>query len=127
MSLRTLAETDLGGILEDAVTGFGWDIQLTSPEGLTVPMVGFSQDISQVIDAQTGQLVNGALASIALRISSLITAGLAVPRGVADKNSKPWVVRFNDLLLNPYVFKVRQSNPDRMLGLVTCILEVYKP
>lgn len=126
MSLRDLAEQDLGLILEDSATGFGWPITLTDPAGLTDPgLVGFSDDIAQMIDPDTGELVNGRLASVALRISSLYAAGFALPRGVADEASKPWVVTFNDINGTAHTFKVRQANPDRALGMLVCVLEGY--
>lgn len=126
MGLRELAEQDLGAILEDSAYGFGWSITLTDPAGLSDPnLTGFSDDISQVIDPDTGQLVSGRQASVALRISSLFTAGFTIPRGIADQSSKPWVVTFNDINGTSHTFKVRQADPDRALGLVVCILEGY--
>jgi hypothetical protein len=126
MSLRDLAEQDLGRILEDRATGFGWPVTLTDPAGLSDDsLTGFSDDISQTIDPDTGELVSGRLASVALRISSLLAAGFAVPRGVPDQGSKPWVVTFNDINGTAHTFKVRQANPDRALGMVVCILEGY--
>lgn len=126
MGIRELAEQDLGAILEDSAYGFGWSITLTDPAGLTDPnLIGFSDDISQVIDPDTGQLVSGRLASVALRISSLLTAGFTLPRSVADQSSKPWVVTFNDINGTSHTFKVRQADPDRALGLIVCILEGY--
>ena len=126
MSLRQLAEADLGAILEDGATGFGWPISVTDPDGNVGSLTGFSDDIAQVIDPDTGQAVSGRLASVALRISSLAIAGLALPRGIADTGSKPWVVEFNDINGNAFKFKVSQSNPDRALGLVTLLLELYE-
>ena len=126
MNLRALAEADLGTILEDGVYGFGWPITITDPGGTTAPLTGFSDDISQLIDPDTGQAVSGRLASVALRISSLITAGLSLPKGIADAGSKPWLIQFDDINGNAYTFKVDQSNPDRALGIVTCILGIYK-
>jgi|AntDeeMinimDraft_4_1070355.scaffolds.fasta_scaffold02891_6 hypothetical protein len=126
MGLRDLVEQDLGAILEDSATGFGWPISLTDPDGLTdETLVGFSDDIAQSIDPDTGELVSGRLASVALRISTLYAAGFSLPRGVADTSKKPWVVKFNDINGRPHVFIVRQANPDRAAGLVVCILEGY--
>jgi hypothetical protein len=125
MGLRDLAEADLGRILEDAETGFGYAITLTDPSGTALPLVGFSNDIAQVIDPDTGQVVSGRLASVALRISTIIAAGLGLPRGIANSSSKPWVVEFDDLLGTPHKFKVFQSNPDRTIGMITLILESY--
>lgn len=126
MSLRQLAETDLGLILEDSSTGFGWSIIVTDPAGTSRTLTGFSDDIAQIIDPDTGQAVSGRLASVALRTSSLIAAGLTLPRGIADSGSKPWVIEFDDINGSAYKFKVAQSNPDRALGLVTCLLELYE-
>jgi len=126
VNLRELAEMDLGVILEDGATGFGWPITLTDPAGLSNDaLVGFSDDISQTIDPDTGELVAGRLASVVLRISTLLVAGFSVPRGVPDQASKPWVVTFNDINGTAHTFKVRQANPDRALGIVSCILEGY--
>lgn len=125
MNLRQLAEADLGVILEDATTGFGWPITITDPEGKTGTLTGFSDDIAQVIDPDTGMAVSGRLASVALRISSLALEGLTLPKGIADAGRKPWVIEFDDINGNAFKFKVSQSNPDRAIGLVTCLLELY--
>lgn len=126
MSLRVLAEKDLGLILEDSATGFGWSITVTDPAGTSRTLTGFSDDIAQIIDPDTGQAVSGRLASVAIRIALLTSQGLGLPRGIADSGRKPWVVEFNDVNGGAHRFKVAQSNPDRALGLVTCILELYE-
>jgi len=127
MSLRTIAEQDLATILEDGVTGFGWPITLTAPDGTVGALTGFSDDIAQVIDPDTGQAVSGRLASAALRTAAITAAlpGKGLPVGIADAASKPWLVAFDDINGNAYTFKVAQSNPDRALGLVTLLLELY--
>ena len=94
--------------------------------GTVKPFTGYSEDISQIIDPDTGQAVSGRLASVALRISSLITAGFTLPVGIADAASKPWIVEFLDINGNAFKFKVSASNPDRALGMVICQLELYK-
>lgn len=129
MGLRAIAEADLGAILEDSVTGFGFPITVTDPSGNsgTAPITGFSDDISQIIDPDTGQAVSGRLASVAIRIGLLTEVGLGVPVGIADAASKPWLIAFNDINGNAFTFKVSQSNPDRAIGLVICLLELYTP
>lgn len=126
MGLREQAEKDLGAILEDGVTGFGWPITITDPAGTVGTLTGFSDDIAQIVDPDTGQAVSGRLASVALRMSSLMLEGLGLPKGIADTGSKPWVIQFDDIGGTPYKFKVSQSNPDRALGLVVCLLELYE-
>lgn len=127
MNLRALAEADLGRILENKSTGFGWDITLTNPEGKTELLTGFSQDIALAIDPDTGMLVSGRTASVALRIGLLRAKGFTEnPRNISDENKKPWVVGFKDINGTPCLFKVMKSNPDAMIGCVTLLLEAYK-
>ena len=123
MNLRSAAEKDLGFIMEDDVRGGGWTIRVTNPDGVSQDMVGFSNDMSQAIDPDTGQLVTGRAASVALRSSSL-TIGL--PIGIANSSSKPWSVEFDDINGNSHTFKVLASNPDRGLGIISLILELYE-
>lgn len=127
MGLREKAEADTGRILEDSTRGFGWAITVTDPAGTAVPLTGFSDDISQVIDPDTGQIVSGRQSSVALRISSLLAAGLTLPVGIADAAQKPWLIAFDDINGNAWTFKVMQSNPDRAMGVITCLLEDYTP
>lgn len=126
MSLRITAESDLGVILEDDTYGFGWSITVTDPAANVGSLTGFSDDISQLIDPDTGQAVSGRLASAVLRISSLTAEGLGLPVGIADAASKPWVIEFDDINGNAHKFKVSESNPDRALGIVVCLLESYE-
>lgn len=126
--LRSLAESDLASTLEDDVTGFGWPVTVTDPAGTSSSgLIGQSSDISQVIDPDTGQAVSGRQAHVSIRISSLTAQSLALPVGIADASSKPWRVKFDDINGNAFEFKVAESNPDRTLGIVTCLLEAYTP
>lgn len=126
MSLRRVAEADLGFIVEDCETGFGWPLTLTAPDGTSIEVVGMSNDISQVIDPETGVIVSGRLASIAIRMSTLKARGFDQPVGIADAKSKPWVVEFDDIGDEYCQFKISESNPDRAIGLIVCFLEAYE-
>ena len=123
--LRALAESDLEFILEDT-DGFGWDITVTSPEGVSANLVGSSGDVGLLVDLETGLVVSGRLANVILRISSLTTARLAIPEGIMDASKKPWLVTFNDINGNAHTFKVSQSSPDRTIGVVKLMLEAYR-
>ena len=129
MSLRELAEADLAVTLEDPVYGFGWAIKVTDPADNIAPdLVGFSQDIAQVIDPDTGVAVSGRLASVALRISSLTASPVVgLPQAIADPDQKPWVVEFDDINGTAHIFKVSEANPDRTIGMLICSLEAYDP
>jgi len=132
VNLRELAEQDLGVILEDDINGFGWSINLTNPQEIKTDDVidgglkGYSNDISQTIDPETGQVVSGRSASVSIRMSTLLLNGFTLPVGIANTTLKPWLVTFNDINGSSHTFKVAQSNPDRTLGIITLILEFYK-
>lgn len=126
MGLRELAEADNRIILNDSTFGFGYPIVLTDPAGNIVPLTGFSNDISQVIDPDTGVAVSGRIATTALNINDIIDAGLTLPVGIADSKSKPWLITFADINGNIYTFKVSKSDPDRAIGMLICTLEFYK-
>lgn len=128
MNLRLVAEEDLAEVLEDDVDGFGWSMTVIDPSGLSMPLIGSSTDIGQLIDPETGTLIAGRSASATLRISSLVAAGFAtLPRGIMDPTSKPWRVDFLDINGNLHNLKVQHSYPDRTLGIVVCMLEMYAP
>ena len=128
MSLRATAEADLEFTLEDSGE-WGYPIKVTDPAGLFKTINGQAKDISQLIDPDTGQAVSGRLAAVTLRISTLTSdtpgPALALPEGIADPDSRPWVIEFDDINGNPHVFKVSESDPDRTIGLVVLLLEKY--
>lgn len=127
MGLRTQAAADLATILEDDTSGFGWSITVTDPNGTSAALKGFSTDIAASIDPDTGTLVLGRSASVALRLAALTAAGLGLPKGVPDETSKPWVVVFDDINGTSHTFKVREGHPDYALGIVVCHLDEYEP
>lgn len=127
VGLRQQATADLKVILENSTTGFGWPLSLTDPSGNSADLIGSTGDIALVIDPQTGQAVSGRTAHVALALESLTAAGLGIPVAIAEITRRPWVVEFDDPMLNSYTFKVSGSHPDRTLGLVTLALELYTP
>ncbi len=126
MGLRELAQRHNRQITTNQTTGFAWPISITDPDGTTVEVSGFGDDISALIDPETGQAISGRLASIAVNINELADKGLGLPVEIHDKKIKPWVVEFEDIMGYDHVFKVEKSNPDRALGMVTCLLEFYE-
>ena len=126
MSLRQLAEADLSFTLEDSVTGFGWTVTLTDPNGGAANLTGQAHDISQIIDPDTGTAISGRETAFVLRLSSVTAAGLTLPVGVPDRGTKPWLVAFDDINGQPYTFKVEHSDPDRVLGTVSLLLGAWE-
>src|SRR5688572_28829573 len=121
MGLRAQAALDAKAILEDATNGHGWPLTLTSPVGVTTELVGFTTDVGQTIDPDTGQAVAGRRASVALAMSSLP----AMPEAVADEDAKPWLVAFDDVAGSPGTWKVIEVLPDRAIGIVVLLLESW--
>lgn len=126
MGLREQAEADNKAILNDSTFGFGFSITVTDPSGTVVVFTGFSNDISQLIDPDTGVAVSGRLATVALHIQDIYDAGLTLPKGIVDSASKPWLIAFNDINGGAHTFKVSESNPDRAIGMLICVLELYQ-
>ncbi len=127
MGLRETAAADLKSIHENT-DDFAWEITVTDPDGNTHvdPLYGLSNDISQAIDPETGMLVSGRSASVSIPIKSLLDAGFtSLPINIPDKTSRPWVIMFDDILGTSWTFKVSQSNPDRSIGSIVCLLETY--
>jgi hypothetical protein len=124
VGLREIAEADLAFILEDGAFGFGFAIKVTNPAGDEQNLTGYTADISQLIDDETGTAVSGRLATVAIRISTL--TDLKLPVNIAKDSSKPWLITFNDINGIEYTFKVQDSDPDRALGIVVLTLEFWK-
>jgi hypothetical protein len=125
MGLRVQANTDMTKFL-NSDAGFAWPITVIDPSGTVANLKGFTTDIGQLIDPDTGVAVSGRFASVALSISDLTAAGLALPEGISDSSSKPWQIAFDDINGNPFTFKVQSSQPDRAIGIVTCVVEFYE-
>jgi hypothetical protein len=123
MGLREQATLDAQAILEDSSSGFGWPFTLTSPQGVAAARVGFTTDIGQTIDPDTGQAVAGRRASVAVSLRSLPE----MPVAVAERDRKPWIVSFASALGVFAAWKVIEVLPDRAAGVVVLLLEAYQP
>ena len=126
MSLRLQAESDLAQTLE-ATLDFGWPVVVTDPSGNSGNLNCQTGDIGLTVDPDTGLPISGRLAHCSMRISTLVSEGFTdLPKGISNTNLKPWLVTFDDINGNTFSYKVKQSMPDRTIGIVTCILEHWK-
>jgi hypothetical protein len=126
MNIREMAEQDLALTLEDAENGFGNEITITDPSGLSEILSGQTGDIHLVYDSEADAKVNNRIIHISIRISSLTALGFEIPRSQPDQSSNPWLFEFSDINGNSGKFTVSDSMPDKALGIVTIILEVIK-
>jgi hypothetical protein len=124
MSLRDTAHADLIEIFSDPENVDTCTI--TSPAGAFENFRVLSNDIHLSIDPGTGETVTGRQCSMAVLISELMAAGFDEIHGVAESDSKPWVVDAIDVNGIPDKFKVMETYPDRGAGLIILILELYK-
>lgn len=127
MSLRDQAAADALSFLEDDVGGFACDITVTTPLGVELELKGYASDIGQTLDPETGQAVTGRRASVALPIVRFTAAGVELPRHIADRASRPWVVQIADIEGVLHTYAVAEAMPDRAIGVVTCLLQAYRP
>ena len=125
MSLRNEAHIDLQDIMHDTDTG-GNLCTITSPAGASETFRCFSNDIHLSIDPGTGDVITGRQSTATVLIEDLIEAGFEVIRGIADQNSRPWVMILTDANGISHTFKVTESHPDRGFGLMTLFLELYE-
>lgn len=120
MDLHALAESDLAFTLE----ADGQTVTLTDPSGQSASVPSISNDISLLIDPETGVPVSGRNANAAFRISTLRNAGFTLPKGIDAGDEVPWLVHYTTVNGDEITAKVMASNPDRALGIVTLRLEV---
>jgi hypothetical protein len=121
MGLREQAKQDARAILEDT-SGFSWPVTLISPLGVFYFVNGFTTDVGQTIDPETGQAVAGQRASVAFARGALPV----LPEAVAEGSRKPWLATYFDSNGLPTTFKVIEVLPDRAIGVVVLLLEVFQ-
>lgn len=121
MSLADIASADLRSILNED----GACVTLQAPDGRTAEFRANTQDISHAIDPQTGMIVSGRTATVALSDFDLLAMNMT-PCAVPDSKAKPWVVRFVETVRRTeHTFKVASTKPDRTIGALILILEFY--
>ncbi len=124
-SLRALAEADLATTLE---SDWGATVTVTDPNGACAEVEAQTSDIGASIDPDTGVAISGRRAHTSLRIASLVAAGFTeLPTHRAPAEGHPWRLEFTDTAGRSYMFAVRNSWPDRTLGIVTLLLEHWSP
>lgn len=123
MSLRAIASADLLTITTDTVGGFAWPITLIDPAGVETPARGFSNDIGQVFDPESGMVISGRAASVAIHVGELPVG--TRPQGIKQQGATPWRVRFDDIEGASVLFRVTASDPDMSLGLYVLHLGAF--
>jgi hypothetical protein len=123
VGLLAQAAVDARAFLQDVDGGFAQPITVWDPFGNKLELKGFANRIGQQIDPQTGVMVSADIVTVALPIASFPSG--KEPVGVSDPASRPWVVAFTDVAGHSEKFKVRETIPDRTLGVIVCVLEQW--
>ena len=111
-------------ILHDTA-GFSWPIRVLDPGGQQAMLQGLTNDISMTLDPETGLSVSGRNIEITISVMDLVVAGLEVPKNVPEREKKPWIVEFNDVLGRPHRLKVIETYPDASFATVRCKLGLF--
>lgn len=120
MNLQALAAADLAFTLE----GDGQTVTLINPSGVSVELKALSNDISLVIDPETGVPVSGRNANVSFRIDSIRGEGFTLPKGEEDGANVPWLVTYTAVTGEQIRTKIMSTMPDRALGVLACRLEL---
>lgn len=123
--LRKLAARHFERFAADTAHGFGWPIRVVAPGGEFLDTSGFSTDIAQMIDPDTGLAVSGRLASVAIPLRVLSDAFGVLPRRVDSQTDTPWLVEFADVEGAAHTFYVQSSDPDRAIGSLVLMLGAW--
>lgn len=125
--LRELAAQDARQFLNDQDSGFAWSAVVIAPDGTESdpPLRGFSTDIAQMVDPETGVAISGRSASVTLNLQDVLDAFGTLPRRVADRLETPWRVRIADIVGQSHEFVVTASDPDRALGYLVLSLGAW--
>lgn len=117
MSLRDQALADAQFALENA-SDFGQDINLIAPDGTVTPMRGYTGDITELIEPDSGQIVTGRSIHVMLFINSLPPGPR--PVGIQDLNGIPWRVSFPNISSKVVKsYGVRATQPDDAMGTLS--------
>lgn len=116
--LRELAARHARQFLNDRDSGFAWEAVVIAPDGTESdpPLRGFSTDISQLVDPETGIAISGRSASLTLHMRDVLDVFAELPRRIEGRADTPWRVRVADILGHTGEFVVIKSDPDRALG-----------
>lgn len=109
MSIRELAEADLGESLEDT-DGAGTSYILIDKDNQEYPVIGTFGDIGYLLNPDTGLPIQGRTITATFRLSTLWQATETVPE-------QGWRVRVTDLHGTEQTLHVTRYEPDRTIGI----------
>ena len=121
MNLNSIAESDLEFVLEDLSDGFGVEVIVTTPAGLTQTLTAQSTDIGVLIDPQTGVGIIGRNCEFNFRMSTLISKLGEIPKK-SESGNNYWTFSHVNTNGETWYFGIEQVHADRKLGVVKIVL-----
>lgn len=119
MGLAELAASDAKMYLGD-LEGFARTITFQSPLGVTAPVSGLYMDTAMKLDPDTRMPVLARDVYIVVHVDNLYAAGLDVPVATQKRGANNWYFFIsNGIDRSEVKYRVKQSAPDRSLGIVT--------
>lgn len=97
---------------------FGSSVVFVDTSGNRFPISCNVQDISATIDPETQQIVTGRLVSFIVGRAAIESAGMGLPRAIAQDGVSPWLVEYAD-----QVWRVNDVRPDRVFGMLIVFVE----
>lgn len=122
MSILAQAAADIRSILGDVSGGFAAPIRFISPDGHEATINGFQSDIGLSMDPDTGVMVAGRKATVAVSQLDLAAAGLEVPEGIPDDDCQPWLIRWTPPIGGEQTMKVVSAMPDKLGCVVLTVV-----
>jgi hypothetical protein len=125
VSLLARVRNDIARITQNTKE-FASVVKLTSPAGVTRDVAAITNEVWQGLDPNSGNIVNGASASVAISLDALTKAGLGIPQNDHDRKAKPWRVELTLADGVARTYKITESRRDMTLGLIWYVLEHYQ-
>ena len=123
MGLIDQARQDIGLILTD-LSGFGQEITLINPNGLTITTIGLHKKIRLGVDTE-GNIVNSLTATITLSDNDLVLQNYAYRNSKGEVDFNKHRVSVSDVTGIVRTYNMQSWHPDETLGLIVCYLNYF--
>lgn len=125
MSLLDRVRKDVARITQNT-NEFASAVKLTNPSGQFATVAALTGEVWQGLDPNSGNVVNGAVASIAISIEALTKANLGgIPHNSKNPTERPWRVELELADGVRYTYAINESRRDMTLGLIWYVLKRY--
>lgn len=126
MSLLDRVRSDVARITQNTKE-FASEVKLQNPSGQFATVAAITNEVWQGLDPNSGNIINGAVASIAISLDALTKASLGgIPQNPHNAKEKPWLVELTLADGVPRTYKIAESRRDMQMGLIWYVLSRYQ-